>query len=182
MKLEDEEIGERIDADGIIGKTFIKLRNDNEQLQQENQALKKQVGKRDKKIVELMQDINNLDEGIHNHKDPHWKMWEIVLADKDKKIKELEKQLSEIKYLDRRNVWELIDKYKIRIIDDKGFVSDICSLALPTRERIVEVLEKHLCIKRQYEDEGVEVTWTNTDAPDIEAIASEILGDDKNEI
>ena len=114
------EIEEQIDADGIIGKMIIKLRDDKEKLEQENQELKK---------LNIAQVRENAQIRVGKAK--------------------VEKQLSELKYLD----------------------NEVCNLALPTRERIIEILKKELkiCSDRQM-------------AIDFNKIADEILRGTDNEI
>jgi len=69
------------------------------------------------------------------------------------------------KYLDRNELRNLIFKYPADEIDEKELFNDICKLALPTREKIFEILEKH---------SSACAIWY-TSFPDI---VSEILGGD----
>ncbi len=91
----------------------------------------------------------------------------------------------EIKYLDGKEVekiyFENMTKPVMGIDDDgiyrtcfneldfNNFIKAICSLALPTKERITKVLKKY----------GLEVIQTATKMIYTDDIASEILGDDK---
>lgn len=55
------------------------------------ETLKAEVEELKKERVKLYKDINNLDEGLHEHTNPHWKMWNEInfrLAQENKNIKE----------------------------------------------------------------------------------------------
>jgi DNA repair exonuclease SbcCD ATPase subunit len=43
---------------------------------------------KEKEIARLSKEVNDLDHGLHKHQDPHWKMWERVLAEKKKEAME----------------------------------------------------------------------------------------------
>jgi hypothetical protein len=49
----------------------------------------KEMMEKDSEISRLSKEINDLDHGLHKHQDPHWKLWERVLSEKDKEIAEL---------------------------------------------------------------------------------------------
>ena len=92
----------------------LKIRDRIQQLQKENAELKKQN--------ELMNcTINEMSYEIECHK----------------------KQITDIKYLDRGKLRNLIFKYPADEINEKELIDDICKLALPIREKIIEVLEKY---------------------------------------
>ena len=92
-----------------------------------------------------------------------------------KHIDELEHDISEIKYFDRCELRNLIFKYPADEINEKELLDDICKLALPTREKIIEVLKRY-----SHEDKGKTLNFTINDifgcVVFIETLADELLG------
>jgi len=73
----------------------------------------------------------------------------IQIAQLEKEIAELKAKLASIRYLDRQEVGNIIDKWqnnKYQCIEE--FINAICSLAIKiNKDKVIEVLEKYLNMK-----------------------------------
>lgn len=110
------------------------------------------------RMTESEKEIDELEKDYQELQKTNWKNIEYLngkIQQLKKENESLKFQLSNIKTLDRRKIWELIERHKIRIVDDKGFVTAICNLALPepvitsliTEADIIEVLNKWIDFK-----------------------------------
>ena len=148
-----------------------------EELQQENQELKKQIDDLAKFIMEK-----------HSDKIKDGGACETAVEI----IEDLDKQLSEIKYLDSIKVYGILEHeigYKLdsdnKIPVLNYITGKICSLALPSKERIMGIIKKYAdkinypVFDRSGDYCGSSGYGYELDKDDLDKIASEILGDEE---
>ena len=126
----------------------LKIRDRIAELQKENTMLVKENKEALEMVEKLMNDNTELEATLDDNTLQIKNTIEL-----EKENAELKEQIEGIKYLDRSKLRNLIFKYPADEINEKELLDDICKLALPTREKIMEneiILAKGILAETNY--------------------------------
>ena len=89
---------------------------------------------KEKEIARLSKEVNDLDHGLHKHQDPHWKMWERVLAEKEREVEDLKNH--------HERLHDQYDSLRTDFLTTHKKMTDLESQlsSKMTRERVVEII------------------------------------------
>jgi len=93
---------------------------------------------KEKEIARLSKEVNDLDHGLHKHQDPHWKMWERVLAEKRKEAMEFR----DIACTQSKEIEDLESQL---------------SKKTPTMEKLIEIIDS--AIDKHFEKDMHTIPW-----------------------